>query len=159
MCLSCICCCCEILLRSSCGMTLNRTSCTYFVTVLHWGDISGDDSFAGCRLRWFARGVSYPKLYPIFAEYIACELSFTGTLLGRTRPSIECRIQCFDYRASLASTHACFLSCFFGVSRLRGDLAMLLEARRFSSCFSWVSRLRGEASKINVRGSPALAVL
>ena len=67
---------------------------------------------------------------------VACEHSFTGSLLGRTSPSIECRIQCFDYRASLASTHACFLSCFFGVSRLRG-----------------------EASKINVRGSPALAVL
>lgn len=66
------------------------------------------------------------ELYPNFAGYIAGELSFTGTLLGRTRPSIECCIQCFDYRASLASTHA----CFFGVSRLRGDLAMLLEARR-----------------------------
>ena len=46
--------------------------------------------------------------------------------------SIECRIQYFDYRASLASTHACFFD---------------------------VSRLRGEASKIIIRGSPALAVL
>ena len=53
------------------------------------------------------RGV-VSELYPIFAGYIAGELSFTGTLLGRTSPSIECRIQCFDYRASLArrSSHA-----------------------------------------------------
>lgn len=104
--------------------------------------VAWDDSPAGCRIQ------------------TSLDTSLANIrLLGRTSPSIECRIQCFDYRASLASTHACFLSCFFGVSRLRGDLAMLLEARRFSSCFSWVSRLRGEASKINVRGSPALAVL
>lgn len=54
----------------------------------------------------FARGTSYPKLYPIVAGYIAGELSFTGTLLGRTRPSlmkrhIQSRLRGASHRASL----------------------------------------------------------
>lgn len=50
------------------------------------------------------RGV-VSELYPNFVGYIACEHSFTGTLLGRTSTSIECRIQSrlrgASHRASL----------------------------------------------------------
>lgn len=52
------------------------------------------------------RGV-VSELYPNFVGYIACELSFTGTLLGRTRPSltkrhIQSHLRATSHRASIA---------------------------------------------------------
>ena len=80
-------------------------------------------SFAGRRWRRFYRGTSYPKLYPIFAGYIAGELSFTGTLLGRTRSSlIKWRIQS---RLRGASHHAS-LECLVCEARRQ---RLLFEAR------------------------------
>lgn len=68
------------------------------------------------------RGV-VSKLYPIFVGYIACEHSFTGTLLGLYW---DAPVLLLSVASNVSVTGR----------RLRGDLAMLLEARHFSSCFS-----------------------
>lgn len=59
------------------------------------------------------RGV-VSELYPNFAGYIAGELSFTGTLLGRTRPSLMKRH--IQSRLRGASHHAS-RECLACVSR------------------------------------------
>ena len=138
MCLSCICCCCEILLRSSCCILHARISWQCIVIVsrawVSWQcyteetsqemirlrGVAWDDSPAGCRIR-------------------NCIQSSLDTSL------VNIRLLGLYWDAPVLLSSVASNVSITGL-RLRGDLAMLLEARRFLSCFSWVSRLRGEAS-------------
>jgi len=68
------------------------------------------------------RGV-VSKLYPVFVGYIACEHSFTGTLLGRaslslTKRHIQSHLRGASHRASL--------ECLVYEARRR---SLLFEAR------------------------------
>lgn len=68
------------------------------------------------------RGV-VSELYPNFVGYIACEHSFTGTLLGRTNPSLtKRRIQSHLRGAS----HHASLECLVREARRQ---RLMFEAR------------------------------